>query len=86
MDAARPGMEVVLGNLVTCNQPELRILATQTTDADGKPTGKWRLDLFNPTDKPMDVNLAVDPAFSLVKTRALKASIPARGQTTMEME
>jgi hypothetical protein len=34
----------------------------------------------------MDVNLAVDPAFSLVKTRALKASIPARGQTTMEME
>jgi hypothetical protein len=86
VDVARPGMEVVLGNLVTCNQPELRILATQTTDADGKPTGKWRLDLLNPTDKPMDVNLAVDPAFSLVKTRALKASIPARGQTTMEME
>lgn len=86
VDAARPDTEVVLGNLVTCDQPELRILATQNTDADGKPTGTWRLDLFNPTDKPMDAALAIDPAFSLVKARALKATVPAKGQTTVEME
>jgi hypothetical protein len=54
--------------------------------ARGQPTGTWRLELFNPTEKPMDAALTVDPAFSLVKNRTMKASIPARGQTTVEME
>jgi hypothetical protein len=86
VDAARPGTEVVIGNLVTCDQPELRVLATQNTDTDGKPTGTWRVDLFNPTDQTMDAALAIDPAFSLVKARALKVTIPAQGQTTVAMQ
>ncbi len=86
VDAARQDIEVVIGNLITCDQPDLRILATQYTDAEGKPTGKWRVELLNPADKPMDVALAVNPAFSLIKNRTLKATVPARGQKTLEME
>jgi hypothetical protein len=86
VDAARSDVEVVLGNVVTCDRPELRILVTQDTDADGKATGTWRVDLFNPTDKAFEANLAVDPAFSLIQTRAVKAAVPVRGQTTLDVK
>ena len=86
VDAARPDIEVVVGNVVTCDQPDARILATQNTDADGKATGKWHVDVFNPTEKAMDLNLTVDPAFSLIKSRTTKVTVPAQGQATLELE
>ena len=86
VDASRPDVEVVVGNVVTCDQPDARILVTQNTDADGKATGTWRLDLLNLTDKAMDVALAIDPAFSLIKTRTAKASVPAKGAAVIELQ
>jgi hypothetical protein len=85
-DASVKNIEIVVGNLVTCDQPELRIFATQVTDPEGKATGKWRLDLLNPTDRAMNVKLAIDPAFSLIKARTAKASVPAKGNVALKIE
>ncbi len=86
LDAARKDVELVIGNVVTCDQPELRIAVTQETDAEGKATGQWHIELHNPLpDKALDANLTIDPAFSLIKTRAAKASVPAGGQVVLEI-
>ncbi len=52
VDAARPDIEVVVGNVLTCDQPELRILAAQDTDAEGRITGTWTIDVHNPSPRP----------------------------------
>jgi hypothetical protein len=86
VDAARSNVEVVIGNVVTCDQPQLRILVTQNTDADGQPTGRWRIEVFNPTDRPVEAKLAVDPAFSLIMNRAATTAVPRGGHRVLELE
>lgn len=86
MDASRSDLEVVLGNVVTCNQPEVRIFAVQDTDADGKATGKWTVMAHNPTDKALEADFAVSPAFSLIKARGHQAAIPKGSSVQFTLE
>jgi hypothetical protein len=86
VDAARRDLEVVVGNVVTCDQPELRLFAVQDTDADGKATGRWTITAHNPTPQQLDVAFAVSPAFSLIKTRQHRAVIAGGTTITFRLE
>ncbi len=86
VDASRENIDAVVGNVVTCDHPELRILATRDTDAEGKPTGTWRLELLNPSATPIETTLFIDPAFSLIKSRTAKASIAPKGHVTLQVD
>ncbi|MEI6424358.1 MAG: hypothetical protein WCP55_19230, partial [Lentisphaerota bacterium] len=78
IDASQKNLEFVIGNVVTCEQPELRIFATQVTDAEGKATGKWRLDLLNPSDKAVTATLKPGVGFeALLSAKPQTVSVPA---------
>ena len=78
--AAAANVELVIGNVVTCNQPEVRLSVVQQTDAEGKPTGGWDVEAHNPTDTALQTSFAVPAAFSLMKQRSHTALLPA-GET-----
>ena len=80
VDASRTNIEVVIGNLITCNQPEVRISIVPQTDRDGKPTGVWDAEAHNPTTQALQTEFAVPAAFSLIKQRTHSALLPA-GET-----
>ena len=77
IEASRKDVGAVIGNVVTCDQPDVRIAVTQQTDADGHPTGQWRVDAHNPTLKDLSVTFTVPSAFSLIHTRNTTAAIAA---------
>ena len=70
-------LDLVVGNVVTCNHPEVRINVVQMTDPGGKPTGEWLVDAHNPTRKALAVAFTVPKAFGCITARSHKASITA---------
>ena len=78
-------LDLVLGNVVTCDQPEVRINVVQMTDPDGEPTGQWLVDAHNPTRKTLTVAFTVPKAFGCIKTRSHKASVPAGASVTFSL-
>lgn len=77
-DASQKNLEFVIGNIVTCDQPELRVFATQVTDAEGNASGKWRLDLLNPSDKAVTATLRPNAGFEgLLSAKPETVTVPA---------
>jgi hypothetical protein len=86
IDATRQNLKLVIGNVVTADHPDLRLLVTQITDRDGKPSGKWRVEAHNPTAQAITATLRVSDVFSLIRTRQNQVNIPAGTTVTLTWE
>jgi hypothetical protein len=72
------GLEVVVGNVVTCDHAELRLFATQDTDSEGVITGAWTIDVHNPTTKAVETVITPTAGFDQVMSAtAQKINVPA---------
>jgi hypothetical protein len=75
--ASSQNLELVMGNVLVANNPDIRITAVQNTDRDGRPTGEWLVEVHNPTPNTITTTLKRGGGFeSLFKTASRSVSVP----------
>ncbi|MHB9132576.1 MAG: hypothetical protein ACYDBB_16020 [Armatimonadota bacterium] len=76
---------IIIGNIIRADQPEVLIDMLQETDGAGMPTGRWIVNANNPTGKELDVTFSIPAAFDLIQTRRHNEKIPAGAAVTFTL-
>lgn len=71
-------VSLVIGNPFLADQPGILLDAVPLTGPEGDMTGKWTIDLHNPTSKELQVTVSSQKVFDTVPQRSEKIVIPAR--------
>jgi len=69
-DAGKGASDLVIGNIVSCNNPDL--VCTLLPEGD-----KFVIDIHNPTDKPASVTISVPAGLWMIKAGTQKSTVPA---------
>ena len=77
--------ELVVGNLLTADNPDLRITAVRETDDQGRPTGVWMVEGHNPTDRQITATVAPTPVFDLLETGGRKVTIEPKSSVDFQV-
>ena len=86
LPSTKQDVTVIIGNLIRCDQPEVRIEAFQLTDDAGKATGTWQVEAHNPTGQELTVNFTTPAVFDLLKTRQHAEKIAAGSSVRFTLE
>lgn len=85
-DAALAPKRLVVGNLLRVNHEEVTAEMIRLTDRNGRPTGRWLIDIHNPTDGKLSVALSVPPQFDLIEKRSGTVELEPFGSKKVQWE
>lgn len=84
--SAYKNAQLVIGNLLKSTDKTVVITAARETDNNGKPTGKWLVELYNPSDKAIETRISPVEAFDLLKNESKAVKISPKSITNIVWE